>query len=71
MKYEFKMKPTICPVCGSNKIARYLYGLPKFSDKLRDDINTGKVVIGGCIIEGSKPKWKCVNCQTDFFKKIY
>ncbi len=43
-------KPNYCLVCGSKNIASYLYGMPVFSKKLENDIEEGKVKLGGCCI---------------------
>lgn len=69
MRYEFETKPKKCPVCGSVKIADILYGLIAFSKELENDINSGKVVLGGCVLTGDDPSWQCVVCGTKFFKK--
>ncbi len=45
MKYKFAKKPDRCPVCGSEKIADILYGLPVFSHGLKKEIEENKTVI--------------------------
>lgn len=55
-----------CVKCGSNNTAEYLYGLPKFDDKLEKDINDGKVELGGCEVCEFDPKYHCNECDNDF-----
>ena len=38
-------KPESCPECGSRRIAAILYGLPVFTPKLEEQIETGRI---GC-----------------------
>ena len=64
-----KRKPRKCPQCGSAKIADILYGLPAFSPELDKSLKEGKIVLGGCIMWGDDPKWKCAECETDIYKE--
>ncbi|RMG53061.1 MAG: hypothetical protein D6723_07730 [Acidobacteria bacterium] len=68
---ESKRKPRKCPVCGSSRIARILYGLPPpdLPEKLKNDLDAGRIVFGGCIVFGDDPTWQCVNCGTSIFRK--
>jgi hypothetical protein len=50
-----------CPYCKSDKVAKILYGEPLYSEKMRQDIEDGKLVLGGC---SSKPENRaCLNCK--------
>ncbi len=69
-RIRVKSKPRICPVCNSQRIASYLYGLPAFSNKLEKDINEGKIVLGGCCISQDDPLFMCLDCKTDFFREV-
>ena len=55
-----------CPKCGSKNIAKYMYGLPLFSDELLKDIDNGKIKLGGCIVMEDAPKYHCNDCKEDF-----
>ena len=68
---RFKRKPRKCPVCGSNKIASIMYGMPVPGEKLQADIDSGRVVLGGCCISMDDPAWKCRECEADFYKDIF
>jgi len=69
MRYENIRKPRKCPKCGSTRIATILYGFPVHSIKLMDDIDSGKVALGGCCISDDDPVWECVDCETTIYKK--
>ena len=66
---RLRRKPRKCPQCGSAKIADILYGLPIFSPELDKSLKEGKITLGGCVIRGDDPKWKCAECETDIYKE--
>jgi len=53
-------KPLKCPVCGSNKIASYLWGEPAFSEKLQQDLDEEYVLLGGYCISDVDPFCACI-----------
>ncbi len=55
-----------CPRCKSESVAKLLYGMPAFSEKLEKDLTSGKVVLGGCEIDPLFPKWRCSTCKYEF-----
>ena len=65
-----------CPYCGSTDIARLLYGKPFFSEELQEQLDSGKVRLGGCcihVIEAedgtmvrTDPEWYCNHCGKGF-----
>ena len=57
MRKEYSTKPNKCPKCGSTRIAKILYGMPAFSNKLESEINAGRVILGGCCISDDDPTW--------------
>ena len=61
MKYKSAKKPAKCPACGSEKIARILYGLPVFSLSLEKEIEDHKTILGGCCVIREDPVWKCID----------
>ncbi len=63
-------KKIICPCCGSKNIAKYLYGMPIFDEKLMQEELEGKVIFAGCIITDNDPKYHCHDCGKDFNKTI-
>ena len=52
------MSPAACPNCGSKEVARILYGLPDFSKELEGKLDSGEVVLGGCVIFDDNPTWR-------------
>jgi len=69
MRYESSRKPRECPRCGSDRIARVLYGLPDFSEELKRDLDAGRVVLGGCCVTGRDPAWQCAKCAVRIYRK--
>ena len=69
-----------CPYCGSTDIARILYGKPFFSEELQEQLDSGKVRLGGCcihVIEAedgtmvrTDPEWYCNHCGKGFDVKV-
>lgn len=55
-----------CPKCNGNSIAKILWGLPAMSEKLEQQLNEGKVVLGGCCVTDNDPKWHCNNCEYEW-----
>ena len=64
-----------CPHCGSKNTARYLYGLPAFSEKMQKMLDEGKWALGGCCISTvdiggqavpTMPGRRCNDCKKDF-----
>ncbi|MCC9604981.1 hypothetical protein LOC68_25260 [Blastopirellula sp. JC732] len=68
-RYESPQQPHVCPKCGSTRIADVLYGLPDFSDELQQDLDAGKIVLGGCCVTGDDPVWRCRECGLEIYKK--
>jgi hypothetical protein len=68
-KYISDIKPTICPACGSKKVAEILYGLKIYSQELRKKEKKGEIVLGGCCIIKGAPSWMCVRCKTNIYKR--
>jgi ribosomal protein L37AE/L43A len=66
VKCKYAYKPKECPECTSNKIAKILYGMPDY-EIIKDKLKSGKIVLGGCVMEVGAPVWQCTNCN----KKIY
>jgi hypothetical protein len=58
-----------CSSCGSEKIARILYGMPMYNEKLKKQLDRGTVMLGGCCVTGNDPKYECMNCGMLFYKR--
>lgn len=55
--------PRVCPECGSDGVARIVYGLPRFDDELYDQMIRGRIVLGGMKPPAQAPVWMCVDCE--------
>lgn len=55
-----------CPKCGSENIALIIWGDPVYCDGLIQDIDEGRVHIGGCCVTGDNPEWHCNDCEEEF-----
>ncbi len=53
-----------CPNCQSTNRAEILWGLPADMREIEDLIERKEIVLGGCIVTGNDPKWKCNECLT-------
>jgi hypothetical protein len=60
--------PAVCPTCGSPRVARILYGLPAFSEELERALQEGTVALGGCVVTGDDPDWRCLACGDDIYR---
>ena len=69
--------PNKCPQCGSEELVRILYGITEVSSELEQQIQEGKVILGGCSVfydeddAGNQvplsPNAKCNQCGTEIF----
>ena len=66
---ELAKKPKKCPSCGAIPVATILYGLPAMSEKLEEDMKSGRVSLGGCCISDDDPKWECTHCGLMIYQK--
>ncbi len=56
----------VCPKCGSNHVARILYGLPADSDELKRELDAKRSVLGGCVVTDDDPEWHCNECRREW-----
>ena len=63
------MKIKNCPNCDSPRIAKIVYGLPNYNDKMAKDISEEKIVFGGCCVTDNDPDFQCVECGALIFSK--
>lgn len=62
------MEKVVCPVCGSEKIAEIVYGMPAFSEDLEAKIDAGEVILEGCCLPEGEPiyPYECRECNRRF-----
>jgi hypothetical protein len=51
-----------CPGCGVKNTAFIIYGLPDFNDELNQDLKDDLIILGGCDLFESNPKFECNEC---------
>jgi hypothetical protein len=39
-----------------------------FTPKLAEDLEAGRVILGGCILTGDDPFWRCTQCGLEIFR---
>ena len=61
------MDTITCPNCGSNKVAKVLYGISEIDEELQELIDSEKVLLGGCMILPNSFNYYCVNCQSEIY----
>jgi predicted RNA-binding Zn-ribbon protein involved in translation (DUF1610 family) len=61
-------KPKECPACGASPVASILYGLPAMDEELDSKIERGLVALGGCIVTGDDPQWRCASCGAEIYR---
>ena len=62
-------RKTRCCQCDSYKVARIIYGMPDFTERLEKLEKQGKIVFGGCSVSGNDPKYECTECGTGYYKR--
>jgi len=56
------------PAFAASGIADILYGMVVFSEDLEQDIESGRIVLGGCCLTGDDPVWKCTQCGQAIYR---
>ena len=56
------MKKTVCPKCGSDDIAKILWGLQMPNSESDKAVKDKKIVLGGCLVSDNDPYWECNDC---------
>ena len=54
-----------CPSCGSVNSLPIAYGNP--GPEMIDEYQQGKIALGGCIVGAENPRWRCRDCNTDWY----
>lgn len=55
-----------CPSCGSEQVAKYLYGFHKITGAIERDVEAGRIMLGGVSDKENPPKWYCNDCQHEW-----
>lgn len=59
-------KKIVCPNCGSEDVARIMYGLPLYDEALKNALEKGEICLGGCCIDPDSPAYHCNKCDEEF-----
>jgi hypothetical protein len=63
--YEVAFSPSkYCPECSSERMIPVVYGLP--TPELFQRAASGEVALGGCVVFGNDPGWRCSDCGHSF-----
>lgn len=54
-------KKQTCPLCNGKNIAKILWGLPANMCALEEELDSKKIVLGGCNVTSHDLKWKCTD----------
>jgi hypothetical protein len=66
-KKEFKNE---CPKCHSSNLTEILYGMPGTKDpNFWAKVESGEIVLGGCVIREYNPTHHCRDCHHEFAVK--
>ena len=60
-----------CPQCKGTNIAKVEYGTPAPGcwEELQRKVDSGKLVLGGCIVPPFPGKYACTDCHLEWDKK--
>ena len=53
-----------CPSCAATNPLEILYGLP--SDEMQRAEFEGSIALGGCVMRGEDPAYRCRECGHEF-----
>ena len=54
--------PVICPTCGSDNVAKIIYGEYDLTDELKEMLRAGIISLGGNKIDKDNPIYVCNSC---------
>lgn len=56
-----------CPKCGE-QLVEIVYGRP--GPELFEASERGEVILGGCLISGDGPEYRCKKCRLDYSRDL-
>ena len=66
-----KNKPSVCPWCGSHRIAIVLGGMPVYIPELEKELADGEKPIADSPSAGNEPSWQCTECGAQFYRDLH
>jgi hypothetical protein len=67
-----RTKPTICPWCGSQRIAIILDGMPVYIPEFENELAEGQnhMRSNAQSRHASQPSWQCTECGAHFYREL-
>lgn len=65
-----KNKPTVCPWCGSQRIAIVIGGMPVYIPEMEEDLDNGESYNHDMPKGTNAPSWQCTECGAQFFREL-
>ncbi|MDJ0854894.1 MAG: hypothetical protein QNI88_06775 [Desulfobacterales bacterium] len=62
-------KPSVCPWCGSHRIAIMLGGMPVYIPEMERELDNGDIQMGCAAGSFEEPTWQCTECGAQFFRE--
>lgn len=59
------MAKRLCPLCGGNNTSKIFWGMPAWSPEMEQEVESKKIVLGGCCIPIPTPSYHCNDCDED------
>lgn len=67
-RVELAEHPSHCPRCGHTPVAEIVFGLIAITPEIRQDLDAGKLALGGCDVSRDDPEWKCTACGCEIHR---
>ena len=63
-----KRSGDFCPKCKSTDVGKFFYGYYKQgeNDSIDNAVRSNRLIPGGCILDGSNPKYRCNSCYYEW-----
>jgi hypothetical protein len=63
-----KRSGDFCPKCKSTDVGNFFYGYYKQgeNDSIDNAVRSNRLIPGGCILDGSNPKYRCNSCYYEW-----
>jgi hypothetical protein len=58
-----------CPKCGKSSIAEIIWGYVTDVESIRNELDKGEMILGGCLVTDNDPKWECTDCFNRWGKR--
>jgi transposase-like protein len=59
-----RKKKLVCPACGSENIAKIIFGFP--GQELMQRALRREIVLGGHSLSDQEPQWHCRDCEDEW-----